>query len=57
MVPKDTFYDDKTLINMYAWCNSKNLVKWRFRPVITNQLYKFFLTYLSNISIPERYSM
>lgn len=54
MVPKDTFYDDKTLINMYAWCNSKNLVKWRFRPVITNQLHKFFLTYLSNISIPER---
>lgn len=30
MVPKDTFYDDKTLINMYAWCNSKNLVKMAF---------------------------
>lgn len=54
MVPRDTFYGDKTLINMYAWCNSKNLVKWCFRPVIKSQFYKFFLTYFSNISIHER---
>lgn len=36
MVFKDIFYDDKILINMYVWCNSKNLVKWRFRFVIIN---------------------
>lgn len=42
MVPKDTFYGDKTLINMYAWCNSMTLVKWHFRPVIKNNFINSF---------------
>lgn len=39
MVPKDTFYGDKTLINLYACCNSMKLVKWRFRHEIKKSTF------------------